>query len=149
MAISTRLRLGFGCMLMLVVAVAALGQWSGAKVHQQMRHITGIGAQKAQGVDAMLGSLSVIGLQSRSAAMLNEIDAKQAHTQIEAVGKTLKEYEQQEAFLAQLMSPGNATPAEIELLDEVRALARKTRPELDAAIKAADDGDTVLSLIHI
>ncbi|MBW7833741.1 MAG: HAMP domain-containing protein [Simplicispira suum] len=143
MAISTRLRLGFGCMLMLVVAVAALGQWSGEKVHQQMRGITGIGAQKAQGVDAMLGSLSVIGLQSRSAAMLNEIDSKQAHTQIEAVRKTLKEYEQQEASLAQLMSAGNATPAEIKLLDEVRALASKARPELDAALKAADDGDTV------
>ena len=149
LAISTRLRLGFGCMLLLVGAVAALGQWSGAKVHQQMRHITGIGAQKAQGVDAMLGSLSVIGLQSRSAAMLNEIDSKQAHTQIEALHKTLKEYDQQEASLAQLMSPDNATAAEIKLLDEVQALARKTRPELDAAVKAADDGDTVAATLAL
>ena len=46
LSISTRLGLGFGCMLVLVVAVAAVGQFSVGKVHEQMRQITGIGATR-------------------------------------------------------------------------------------------------------
>ena len=48
LSISSRLSLGFGCMLVLLVAVAAVGQLSVGKVHEQMRQITGIGANKAK-----------------------------------------------------------------------------------------------------
>ena len=46
LSISSRLSLGFGCMLVLLVAVAAVGQLSVGKVHEQMRQITGIGATR-------------------------------------------------------------------------------------------------------
>lgn len=36
LSISTRLGLGFGCVLVLLVAVAAVGQLSVGKVHDQM-----------------------------------------------------------------------------------------------------------------
>ena len=36
LSISSRLSLGFGCMLVLLVAVAAVGQLSVGKVHDQM-----------------------------------------------------------------------------------------------------------------
>ena len=94
LSISSRLSLGFGCMLVLLVAVAAVGQLSVGKVHEQMRQITGIGANKAKLVNGMLESVSAIGIQSRSAAMLNDIDPKQAREQIDAVAKTLKLSEQ-------------------------------------------------------
>ncbi|MBT9513901.1 MAG: HAMP domain-containing protein [Acidovorax sp.] len=149
LSISSRLSLGFGCMLVLIIAVAALGQLSVSQVHGQMRQITGIGANKAKLVNGMLESVSAIGIQSRSAAMLNDIDPKQAREQITAVGKTLKEYSTQEAALAALLTPADATPAEIKLLGEVQALGQKTRPELDSAIKAADDGDTVSATLAL
>lgn len=50
-------------------------------------------------------------LLSRSSAMLNEIDPKQAQEQIQAVRKTLQEYAKQEAQLAQLMTPATACAA--------------------------------------
>ena len=149
LSISSRLSLGFGCMLVLRVAVAAVGQLSVGKVHEQMRQITGIGANKAKLVNGMLESVSAIGIQSRSAAMLNDIDPKQAREQIDAVAKTLKLYATQEAALAELLTPANATPTEIKLLGEVQALGKKTRPELDTAIKAADDGDTVSATLAL
>ena len=149
LSISSRLSLGFGCMLVLLVAVAAVGQLSVGKVHEQMRQITGIGANKAKLVNGMLESVSAIGIQSRSAAMLNDIDPKQAREQIDAVAKTLKLYATQEAALAELLTPANATPTEIKLLGEVQALGKKTRPELDTAIKAADDGDTVSATLAL
>ncbi|CAN7198724.1 methyl-accepting chemotaxis protein [Acidovorax sp. LjRoot74] len=149
LSISSRLSLGFGCMLVLIIAVAALGQLSVSQVNEQMHQITGVGANKAKLVNGMLESVSAIGIQSRSAAMLNDIDPKQAHAQIEAVGKTLKEYATQETALAALLLPDSATPAETKLLAEVQELGRKARPELANAIKAADDGDTVSATLAL
>ncbi len=149
LSISSRLGLGFGCVLVLLMAVAAVGQLSVGKVNDQMQLITGVGANKAKLVNGMLDSVSAIGIQSRSAAMLNDIDPKQAREQIDAVGKTLKQYATQETALAELLTPANATAAEIKLLGEVQALGQKTRPELDSAIKAADDGDTVSATLAL
>ena len=149
LSISTRLGLGFGCVLVLLVAVAAVGQLSVGKVHDQMQLITGVGANKAKLVNGMLEKVSAIGIQSRSAAMLNDIDAKQAREQIDGVSKTLKAYGAEEAALAQLMVPATATPAEIQLLTEIQAMGGKTRPELETAIKAADDGDTVSATLAL
>ena len=47
-----------------------------------MLQITGVGATKAKLVNGMLESVSAIGIQSRSAAMLNDIDPKQARAKI-------------------------------------------------------------------
>ncbi len=149
LSISSRLSLGFGCMLVLIIAVAALGQLSVSQVNEQMHQITGVGANKAKLVNGMLESVSAIGIQSRSAAMLNDIDPKQARAQIEAVDKTLKEYATQETALAALLLPDSATPAETKLLAEVQELGRKARPELANAIKAADDGDTVSATLAL
>ena len=149
LSISSRLGLGFGCLLALLVAVAAVGQFSVGKVHEQMQQITGAGASKARLVNGMLENVSAIGIQSRSAVMLNDINAKQAREQIGAIGKTLKEYARQDAALDELLTSGSATPAETQLLGEVRELVRKASPELDSAIKAADDGDTVSATLAL
>ena len=149
LSISSRLSLGFGCMLVLLVAVAAVGQLSVGKVHEQMRLITGLGAQKSVLVNGMLESVSAMGIQSRSAAMLNDIDPKQAGEQINSVAGTLNEYARQEAALAELLATGGASAAERQLLQEVQALGARTRPELENAIKSADEGDTVSATLTL
>jgi methyl-accepting chemotaxis protein len=149
LSISTRLSMGFGCVLVLLVAVAAVGQLSLGRMHDQMQLMTGAGAHKTKLVNGLLETVSAIGIQSRSAAMLNDIDAKQSREQIDAVDRSLKEYGVREAALAQLLVPATATPAEIQLLTEVQAIGGKTRPELEAAIKAADDGDTVAATLSL
>ena len=88
-------------------------------------------------------------LLSRSSAMLNEIDPKQAQEQIQAVRKTLQEYAKQEAQLAQLITPASASAAETALLQQVQAAAQKTRPEIESAMQAADDGDTVTASLNL
>ena len=149
LSISTRLGLGFGCLLVLLVAVAAVGQLSLNKVHEQMRDITGTGAAKSKLVNGMLESVGSLGIQSRSSAMLNEIDPKQAQTQIQAVRKTLQDYAKQEAQLAALITPATATAAETALLQQVQEASKKARPEIESAMQSADDGDTVAASLNL
>ncbi|MFN7857805.1 MAG: methyl-accepting chemotaxis protein [Acidovorax sp.] len=149
LSISSRLGLGFGCLLILLIAVAAVGQLSLGKVHEQMQLITGPGAQKSKLINGMLETVSAIGIQSRSAAMLNDIDAKQSRQQIEAVGKSIKDYAREESELVEALTKGGSTPQQLKLLEEVQALGRKTLPELTTAIKAIDDGDTVSATLAL
>ena len=143
LSISSRLALGFGCMLVLVVAVAAVGQISVGMVNGQMRQITGTNATKTRLVNSMLESVSALGIQSRSAAMLTEIDAKRSAELVQQVRQTLAEYDKREAALSALFAAPGSTAAEQSLLQDIVSIGRKTRPELDGAIKAALDGDTV------
>lgn len=92
LSISARLGLGFGCLLVLLVAMATVGQLSLNQVNTRMQEMTGAGATKTKLVNSMLESVGSVGIQSRSSAMLNEIGPKQAQEQIQAVRKTLQEY---------------------------------------------------------
>ena len=149
LSISTRLGLGFGCLLVLLIAVATVGQLSLNKVHEQMRDITGTGAAKSKLVNGMLESVGSLGIQSRSSAMLNEIDPKQAQVQIQAVRKTLQDYAKQETQLAELITPATATAAETTLLQQVQEASKKARPEIEGAMQSADDGDTVAASLNL
>jgi len=142
-SISSRLSLGFGCMLVLVIAVAAVGQISAGKVHDQMRQITGTNATKTRLVNSMLESISALGIQSRSAAMLNEIDTKRSAQLVTQLQKTLVEYTERETALSVLFTSADTTAAERTLLQDIIDIGRKTRPELVQSIQFATDGDTV------
>ena len=149
LSISARLGLGFGCLLVLLVAMATVGQLSLNQVNTRMQEMTGAGATKTKLVNSMLESVGSLGIQSRSSAMLNEIDPKQAQEQIQAVRKTLQEYAKQEAQLAQLITPASASAAETALLQQVQAAAQKAKPEIESAMQAADDGDTVTASLNL
>ena len=149
LSISARLGLGFGCLLVLLVAMATVGQLSLNQVNTRMQEMTGAGATKTKLVNSMLESVGSLGIQSRSSAMLNEIDPKQAQEQIQAVRKTLQEYAKQEAQLAQLMTPASASAAETALLQQVQAAAQKARPEIESAMQAADDGATLNASLNL
>jgi methyl-accepting chemotaxis protein len=149
LSIAARLRLGFGCLLVLMVGVAAGGLWSLHSVNQQMRAITGPGAAKAKLVNTMLETVGALGIQSRSAAMLNEIDGKQAQTQIAAARQSLQGYQQQQAELVKLFASADTTPEQQKLLTDIEALAQKARPEMETALQAAEDGDTVSATLTL
>ncbi|MDR6213014.1 methyl-accepting chemotaxis protein [Paracidovorax wautersii] len=150
LSISWRLGLGFGGMLLLVIAVAGVGQLSVAQMQGQLREMTGPSATKMRLVNSMLESTSALGLQSRSAAMLNEVDPKSAAEQTAAVGRSMEQYTRQQAELQKLLGDSaHASAAERQLFAEIQALAQQARPELDSAIKATNDGDTVSATLGL
>ncbi|RYF62699.1 MAG: methyl-accepting chemotaxis protein, partial [Comamonadaceae bacterium] len=99
LSISTRLGWGFGCILLLVLAIALVGQWSLATMQGQMQYIASTSAAKTRLVNSLLDSVSAVGLRSRSAAMLTEIDPKQAADQIAGAAQALERYARDEASL--------------------------------------------------
>nr|WP_315430807.1 methyl-accepting chemotaxis protein [uncultured Albidiferax sp.] len=143
LSISSRLGLGFGCMLVLVIAVAAVGQISAGMVNGQMRQITGTNATKTRLVNSMLESVSTLGIQSRSAAMLTEIDTKRSAELVKQVQQTLEQYDKREAALTELFKTADTSPAEQKLLKDIGDIGRKTRPDLLEAMKSSADGDSV------
>ena len=97
----------------------------------------------------MLETVGALGIQSRSAAMLNEIDGQQAQAQIAAARKSLQDYQQHQAALAKLFASADTTPEQQQLLSDIEALAQKARPEMETALKAIEDGDTVSATLTL
>ncbi|MBI2748901.1 MAG: HAMP domain-containing protein [Burkholderiales bacterium] len=142
-SISTRLALGFGGMLILLIAVAAVGQWSAKTVRQRMQEITGVNAAKTKLANAMLASVNALGIQSRSVVMLDAVDGARSKQQNKQLEETLKRYQAQEKELSTLVQSGDTSPEEQKLLKEISDISRKTGPELQQAAGQALDGDAV------
>lgn len=143
LSISKRLGLGFGCMLALTMMMGALGQWSLSQVYAQMQQITEVGATKSKMVNQLLDTVSTIGRQSRSIAMLNDIDYKQAAQLLKTIRVTLADYDKQEQLLTTIFENNNPTVAEQELIKAIQDARAKSRKELTTALKSADDADTI------
>jgi methyl-accepting chemotaxis protein len=142
-SISTRLALGFGGILILLIAVAVVGQLSTKTVRQRMQEITGVNAAKTKLANAMLASVNALGIQSRSVVMLDAIDGERSKQQSKRLDETLLRYQAQEKELTALVSTGQPSAEEQKLLQEISDISRKTGPELLQAAGQALDGDAV------
>ena len=142
-SISTRLTLGFGGILILLIAVAAVGQISAKAVQKRMQEITGVNATKTKLANSMLASVNALGIQSRSVVMLDAVDAARSKDQSQQLNESLKRYATQEKELSALVQTGDTDPAEQALMQEIEAIAKKTGPELQQAAIQALDGDPV------
>nr|WP_315465809.1 methyl-accepting chemotaxis protein [uncultured Rhodoferax sp.] len=142
-SISARLAWGFGGVLLLLIAVAAVGQWSSKTLQQGMEDITGVYASKTQLANAMLASVNALGIQSRSVVMLDAIDNARSLEQSKQMQSTLKRYQEQEKELADLVQTGNASDEELQLLKEIVSVSRTTSPQILEAVQQALDGDAV------
>lgn len=142
-SISTRLTLGFGGILILLISVAAVGQISAKAVQKRMQEITGVNASKTKLANAMLASVNALGIQSRSVVMLDAVDAARSKDQSQQLNESLQRYAAQQKELSALVQSGDTNPAEQALMQEIEAIAMKTGPELQQAAIQALDGDPV------
>src|SRR6476646_1497607 len=125
-SISTRLTLGFGGILILLIAVAAVGQLSAKAVQKRMQEITGVNATKTKLANAMLASVNALGIESRSAVMLDAVDAARSKDQAKRFAETFKRYQTQERDLSALVQEGEVNADEQKLLKEISDISRKT-----------------------
>lgn len=142
-SISSRLAFGFGAVLVLLVALALLGQYSSRSVAAKMQEVTGTNADKTRLANAMLASVSAMGIYSRSVVMLDQVDAARSKEQSQLFLQTLALYQKQESELAALLRNGEPDAAEQQLLQQITDISKKTGPELKQAVEQSLDGDSV------
>ena len=142
-SISARLTLGFGGILILLIAVAAVGQYSAKAVQKRMQEITGVNASKTKLANAMLANVNALGIESRSVVMLDAVDPARSKEQSKRFEETFKRYQAQEKELSALVQAGEVNPSEQKLLQEIADISRKTGPEMQQAVGQSLDGDAV------
>ena len=142
-SISARLTMGFGGILILLIAVAAVGQFSAKAVQKRMQQITGVNATKAKLANAMLASVNALGISSRSVVMLDAVDATRSKDQSKLFAEIYKRYQTQEKELSALVQADTIDPDEQKLLQEIVDISRKIGPEMQQAVGQSLDGDSV------
>ena len=129
--VSTRLALGFGCLLLLIIAVTLIGLRSMADVQTQLNAIAEVNNPEASYANAMRIAVSDAGSANRNLALLIEI--KDMQREFERLKRDLADYDQAEAALGKLFELAETTEIEHKLFKEVQAMKAQALPLVNQA----------------
>src|SRR5450830_1912573 len=135
--ISTRLILGFGAMMVLLLLVAVLGSVGMFKINSALRDITDL-----NNVEAKLANRMKSALQSRALAIRNVVlltDQQDMDKEMEG----LKQQEQAYAQLGKMFASNDTTTQEHALFDALQSDEAATLPLMNKAIKLGLANDNV------
>ena len=72
-SIASRLALGFGCLLALIMTVAGMNAWSSHQVGSQVRQIVEVNNQRAAFARELLDNINLMAVQVRSLVLLTDM----------------------------------------------------------------------------
>ncbi|WP_229257034.1 methyl-accepting chemotaxis protein [Duganella lactea] len=131
MKVGTRLSLGFGLVLMLLLAVAILGLFNMSTIHAKLERIVNENAVKTQLVNTMSESVHIVARVSRSVVLLHEPAAIRA--EMEKVTKARADYNAAVEALAKMP----ATAQGVAIRERIAGHAKATRPMNDKLFELA------------
>nr|WP_315221472.1 methyl-accepting chemotaxis protein [uncultured Duganella sp.] len=131
MKVGTRLSLGFGLVLTLLLLIAALGVFNMSTIHAKLDEIVNENVVKSELVENMSESVHIVARVSRSAVLLQDDNA--IRTEMAKVDKARATYAKAVEQLAKMP----ATVKEAAVRDRIAALARTARPLNDKAFALA------------
>ena len=131
MKVGTRLSLGFGLVLVLLLLVSLLGVFNMSTIHAQLERIVNENTLKTQLVTDMSESVHIVARVTRSVVLLS--DEAAIRKEMEKVAKARAVYNQAVDQLAKLP----ATPKGVEIRDRIAAQAKTTRPLNDKVLELA------------
>jgi methyl-accepting chemotaxis protein len=131
MKVGTRLSLGFGLVLLLLLLVAMLGVFNMSTIHAKLDRIVNENAVKTHLVNEMSESVHIVARVTRSVVLLN--DQAAIRTELEKVRKARAVYNAAVEQLATLP----ATAQGIAIRERIAAQARTTRPLNDQVFELA------------
>ncbi len=105
-SIAGRLALGFGCLLALIVAVAAMNAWSSQQVGQQVRQIVEVNNQRATLARELLDNINLMAVQVRSIVLLSDMAELKAEAAV--LEKARSDYVRTEKALAAALADARA-----------------------------------------
>jgi methyl-accepting chemotaxis protein len=131
MKVGTRLGLGFGLVLVLLLVIASLGVYNMSTIYAKLDSIVNENAVKMQMVNDMSEAVHIVARVTRSVVLLEEEPA--IRREMEKVVKARADYNQAVEALAKLP----ATPKGVEIRDRIAAQAKLTRPLNDKVFELA------------
>jgi len=131
MKVGTRLSLGFGLVLVLLLLVSLLGVFNMSTIHAQLERIVNENALKTQLVTDMSESVHIVARVTRSVVLLS--DEAAIRKEMEKVTRARAVYNQAVEQLIKLP----ATPKGVEIRERIAAQARTTRPLNDKVFELA------------
>jgi len=122
MKVGTRLSLGFGLVLVLLLLVAMLGVFNMGAIHAKLDRIVNENVVKTQLVNDMSESVHIVARVTRSVVLIN--DEAAIRREMEKVFRAREVYNKAMDALAQMP----ATPKGVEIRERIAAQANITRP---------------------
>ncbi len=155
MSLAKRLTFGFASILLLLVAVAAMGAYSVQTLKQQAQTIVGVNNVKTGVANALMSSIDNLAIQTRSVALFanleTDLDGKQAAAEVSAAKAAEEKYLSTEKKLSTLLSATHSSERERTLMAEVTAAAALALPAIRESVKQGANRETeaaVLTLIN-
>ncbi len=141
LSLSRRMMTGFSLVLALLVLVAGIGGLALNRVTGHIQKIAEVNNAKSQMANSMLNSISLLGIQTRTVALL--YDAKLIGDELKAAQATEAAYNESLAALTKILSTSDASDAERKLFDEIVAAGKQTLPFIQLAVKQGANSDNV------
>ena len=146
-SIAWRLALGFGSVLALLVAVAAVGTFALRGMSGQIRQIGEVNNRKIEMAYQMLAAMSDIAIQTRNITMMTGV--VQIEEQTKLMQKAQDRYLAVQAGLTKVVAGDGGSAGERRLLEEIAASAAKTLPLFKEAAQQGGDGDSVSAVLGL
>ena len=138
-SIGSRLSLGFGALLVLLVLVAGFSAITTLRLGGQVHEIVDVNNERSSLAYRMLDSMNAMAIQARSITLLT--DAKEIESELKSFEKSKASYLKFEKDLVANMA--SADPVAKKLTDDIAAAAAKMIPMISLAAKQGQEGANI------
>jgi len=141
MSVGGRMTLGFTCMVLMLVGVAALGGMEFRSMGQRLHQIVKVNNPKSDLAHQMLIHINELATQARSVALLT--DTKEIEAEVKLLKVAEQNYLKAEKTLIENIGNAGATEDERRLMEEITAAAKATLPLVMQAAKQGQEGANI------
>ncbi|MES2951315.1 MAG: ATP-binding protein [Pseudomonadota bacterium] len=144
LSLSHRLKLGFACVLSLLLCIAAVSTLTLRQAGRDMKIVVEVNATRSELANALLVNIGNMATTVRTVALLTDLKA------VDRAAESLRQLDAEcihlENTLRKHLDQWGAQPEELALMDAVIEASRKTRPVIAEAAKLGSDGDNTAAV---
>ncbi len=147
LSLSQRLKLGFACVLLLLLCIATMSTLALRQAGQDMKRVVEVNSTRSELANALLVNIGNMTTTVRSIALLTDLRA--VETAVAAFQSLDTECQSLQETLSKHLALWGAQPDELSLFNNVVESSQKARPVIAQAAKLGQDGDNIAAVTAI